>query len=456
MPGNTQRSQEKSTQERHAAGNGHVGLVPRQEAPQKVEETDASQPARNDIQTLEQTAQPEANRPALLLFLKRRRKVLAAVALLVLLALGGGLWSYLASFESTDDAQVDGHLHAVSARISGTVLQVSPEVEDNHYVEAGTVLAEIDPADFQAEFDRAQADYNRLKATASAAESDITVISTGSTGRLDLAHAAVREANDSVASEEASWQAAQARLAQAGANFDRAESDRQRYRHLLEKHEISQSEYDRVATEAATDREGVTAARAELAAARQRVSQAESRLAQRHADVLAAGSAPQQIASSRARAAAAVADADRAKAQLKTAQLNLNYTRIIAPVSGIIGRKSVEAGQRVQPGQQLLTIIPLDDIWITANFKETQLSTMKPGQTVTLRADASSRDYHGRVDSLGGATGSRFSLLPPENASGNYVKVVQRVPVRIVLEPGENADHRLRPGMSVEPKVWLR
>jgi membrane fusion protein, multidrug efflux system len=134
----------------------------------------------------------------------------------------------------------------------------------------------------------------------------------------------------------------------------------------------------------------------------------------------------------------------------------LNYTKIIAPVSGIIGRKSVEAGQRVQPGQQLLTIIPLDDIWITANFKETQLRKMKPGQAVTLNADASGHEYRGHVDSLGGATGSRFALLPPENASGNYVKVVQRVPVRIVLDPGENADHRLRPGMSVEPKVWLR
>ncbi|HXO38967.1 MAG TPA: HlyD family secretion protein, partial [Candidatus Acidoferrum sp.] len=132
------------------------------------------------------------------------------------------------------------------------------------------------------------------------------------------------------------------------------------------------------------------------------------------------------------------------------------YTKIIAPVSGIIGRKTVEAGQRVQPGQQLLTIIPVDDLWITANFKETQLQKMKPGQAVTIRADASGRDYRGHVDSLGGATGSRFSLLPPENATGNYVKVVQRVPVRIVLEPGENDDHRLRPGMSVEPKVKLR
>jgi membrane fusion protein (multidrug efflux system) len=172
--------------------------------------------------------------------------------------------------------------------------------------------------------------------------------------------------------------------------------------------------------------------------------------------LLAAGSAPQQIASSRAKAAAAVSDAGRARAQLTTTQLNLGYTKIIAPVSGIIGRKNVEAGQRVQPGQQLLTIIPVDDLWITANFKETQLRKMKPGQSVTVHSDASGRDYKGHIDAIGGATGSKFSLLPAENATGNYVKVVQRVPVRIVLETGENSDHRLRPGMSVEPKVTLR
>lgn len=451
MVGNPQTSQERS-----AAGNGRVHIAPRLEQREDVFPAEpAPQPAPEIAPRVEETATP-SRRTKFLAALKRGRRVAALVAVIALFAAGAGLWSYLSSYESTDDAQVDGHLHAVSSRISGTIIRVNPAIEDNHYVEAGTVLAEIDPADFQADLDRAQADYNRLKATASAAESDITVISTGSTGRLDLAHAAVHEAIDSVASEEASSQGAQARLAQAEANFERAEADRQRYRRLLEKREISQSEYDRVATEAATDREGIAAARADAAAARQRVSQAQSRLAQRQADLLAAGSAPQQVASSRARAAAAVSDADRAKAQLTTAQLNFSYTRIIALVSGIIGRKNVEAGQRVQPGQQLLTIIPLDDIWITADFKETQLSKMQPGQRVTFRADASPREYHGRVDSLAGATGSRFSLLPPENASGNYVKVVQRVPVRIVLEPGQNADHRLRPGMSVEPKVWLR
>jgi membrane fusion protein, multidrug efflux system len=400
--------------------------------------------------------EPPAPKPSLLTRIKNNRRAALLAALVVLAVLGVSAWSYLASYESTDDAQVDGHLHPVSARISGTIIHVNPAVEDSHYVEAGTVLAEIDPADYAAERDRAQAEYDRLSASAVAAEKDIAVISSGSNGRLELATASVGEAEQSISSDEASLDAAQARLAQAEASFKRAEGDRQRYERLLEKHEISQSEYDRVATEAATDREAVTAATAEKAAAGQRVAQAQSKLAERKADLRAARSAPEQIDSSRAKAAAASAEAVRAKAQLTTAQLNFGYTRIVAPVGGIVGRKTVEAGQRVQPGQQLLTIIPLDDLWITANFKETQLRRMKPAQPVTIHADASGTDYRGHIDSLGGATGSRFSLLPPENATGNYVKVVQRVPVRILLDPSQNADHRLRPGLSVEAKVSLR
>lgn len=405
--------------------------------------------------TLQEVEVP-APRKTLRSILKERKRALLLAGGLALLAIGAASWYYLSSYEATDDAQVDGHLHPVSARINGTIIRVNPDVEDSHYVQAGTVLAEIDPADFQAERDRAQAEYDRLKASSSAAADDVTVTSSGSRGRLDLATASVTEAEESVASEKASLEAAQARLAQADANFNRAEADRGRYERLLAKHEISQSEYDRVATEAATDREAVTAARAEITAAQKRITQAQSRLVERKADLLAAGSAPQQIASSRAKAEAALADANRAKAQLTTAQLNLDYTKIVAPVSGVIGRKTVEAGQRVQPGQQLLTIIPLDDLWITADFKETQLRKMKPGQAVTVNADSSGLEYRGHIDSLGGATGSRFSLLPPENATGNYVKVVQRVPVRIVLDPGENRDHHLRPGMSVEAKVRLR
>ncbi|HXB22786.1 MAG TPA: HlyD family secretion protein [Candidatus Solibacter sp.] len=365
------------------------------------------------------------------------------------------LWMYFSSYEATDDAEVDGHLNPVSARISGTIVQVNPEVLNNHYVSAGTVLAEIDPADFQADRARAQAEYQRLRASAASAHQDITVISSSSTGRLEVARAAVTEASDSVASEKASLEAAQSRVAQAESNYTRTEADRQRYERLLAKREISQSEYQRIATQASTERDAVNAARAEYTVAQKRVAQAESRLLGRQADLLAARSAPEQVASSQARAEAAISEADRARAQLTTAELNLSYTKIVASVSGIVGRKSVEVGQRVQPGQQLLTIIPVDDIWITANFKETQLRKMRPGQQVTVHLDSYDRDYHGQVDALGGATGARFSLLPPENATGNYVKVVQRVPVRIMLDPKENADHLLRPGMSVEAEVKL-
>jgi membrane fusion protein (multidrug efflux system) len=425
-------------------------LVPQEKVPREKEEH-----LEDFIDDFNEPAAPQAKR-SLLGAVKRYRKVLFIAAVVVVLAGSAVSWIYFSSYESTDDAQVDGHLHPISARISGTILRVNPEVEDSHFVQAGTILAELDPADFQAERDRAQAEYERLQAGSIAAEKDITVISSGSYGRLELATAAISEAEDSVASEKAALQAAEARLAGAEANFKRAEADRQRYEKLLARHEISQSEYDRVATEASTDHEAVTAGQADTLAAQKRIAQAQSRMAERKADLLSAGSAPQQIASSRAKAAAAVSEVSRAHAQLTTAQLNLGYTQIIAPVSGIIGRKTVEAGQRVQPGQQLLTIIPVDDLWITANFKETQLKKMKPGQAVTILVDSSGRDYRGHIDSLGGATGSRFSLLPPENATGNYVKVVQRVPVRIVLDPGENNDHRLRPGMSVEPKVQVR
>jgi membrane fusion protein (multidrug efflux system) len=405
---------------------------------------------------LEWEPKPKGDRRRKLVGQIQAHPLLAVLAVTILVIGSASLWLYLSSYEQTDDAQVDGHLHPISARISGTVLSVNPDVQNNHYVQAGTVLAELDPADYSADVDRARADYGRLRATASGAQQEISVISSGSTGRLELAQAQVKEAVESVAAEQAGQQAAEARLTLAEANSTRAEADRHRYESLLAKREISQSEYDRIATEASTGQATVLAARADVAAARLRVEQAGSRLAARRADLLAARSAPQQISSSKDKAAAAGADADRARAQLTTAQLNLGYTKIAAPVSGIIGRKSVEVGQRIQPGQQLMIIIPVEDVWITANFKETQLRKMKPGQAVIIHADSDDREYHGHVDSIGGATGSMFSLLPPENATGNFVKVVQRVPVKILLDPGENPDHRLRPGMSVEPKVRIR
>ena len=386
----------------------------------------------------------------------KQHPVIALIVLFVVAAIVSGAWLYFGSYEATDDAQVDGHLNPISSRISGTVLTVNPDVEDSHYVKAGTVLAEIDPADLQAEVDRARAEYERLRASAVAAQQDVAVISSNSTGRMNVADAAVLEASDSIATEKATLESAQARVVQAEASYTRAEADRQRYEKLLAKREISQSEYDRIATESTTGHAAVNAAHADLNAAQRRVGQAESRLVERKADLFAAHTAPEQIRSSIAKATAAGAEAARARAQLTTAELNLSYTKIVAPVSGVIGRKSIEVGQRIQPGQQLLSIVPVDEVWVTANFKETQLRKMHAGQPVIVHLDSYDRDYHGRIEDLGGATGSRFSLLPPENATGNYVKVVQRVAVRVLLDQGENSDHLLRPGMSVEAEVKLR
>src|ERR1700674_2928942 len=310
----------------------------------------------------------------------KQHPLAAAAVLLIVIAGAVALWFYFSSYETTDDAEVDGHLNPVSARISGTIIRVNPDVLNNHFVTAGTVLAEIDPADFQADVARAQAEHQRLKANAAAAHQDVAVTSSGSSGRLQAAEAAVAEASDSVASEKATVDADQARVAQAQANYTRSEADRQRWENLLAKREVSQTEYARIATQAATDNQALIAARAEYIAAQKRVSQAESRWSERRADLLGARSAPEQVASTQSKASAAVADADRAGAQLTTAELSLSYTKIIAPVSGIVGRKSIEVGQRIQPGQQLLIIIPVDDIWITANFKETQVRKMHPGQ----------------------------------------------------------------------------
>ncbi len=413
-------------------------------------------PHRETAPVVHEELAPKGRFPIMAAAKMKPRLVIVLVALALVALLGTGALWYFSAYEETDDAQIDGHLNPISARINGTIISVNPAVEDEHYVAAGTVLVEIDPADYQAELARARAEYERLQAGAVAAQRDVAVISAGSTGKLNLSEAAVREANDSIASEKAAMDSAQAHLAQAAATYARSEADRQRYERLLAKREISQSEYDRIATEASTGREAINAGRADLAAAQRRVAQAESRLLERQADLLSARSAPEQVKSSMARSAAAASEADRARAQVTTAELNLGYSKIVAPVSGVIGRLNAEVGQRVQPGQQLLTIVPVDDIWVTANFKETQLRKMRPGQPVTIHLDSYDRDYHGQIDAIGGATGSRFSLLPPENATGNYVKVVQRIPVRILIKPGENADHLLRPGMSVEARVKLR
>jgi membrane fusion protein (multidrug efflux system) len=376
------------------------------------------------------------------------------IAVIVLLVVGLFIYRYVTSYESTDDAQVDGHVNSISARISGHVVKLN--VQDNQFVQAGTVLVEIDPADYQVALDRAKADFQDARAKAIAAGVDVPITSVSTTSQLSSTQAEADSARAGIHAARQQSEAAKAQLQQAEANNVKAQNDLGRYRQLVDKQEISQQQYDQAVAAARAGDAAVEAARANADATLQQVSQAQSKLAQAEANWRNANTAPKQMTATRAKAASAEAEVQRKKADLDQAQLNLQYTKIVAPVAGVVSDRTVEVGQNVVPGQELMKVIPLDEIWITVNFKETQLRNIRVGQPVTIEVDANGRKYKGKVDSIAGASGARFSLLPPENATGNYVKVVQRIPVKIVLEPGENKDHQLRPGMSVVPKVWIR
>jgi membrane fusion protein, multidrug efflux system len=381
-------------------------------------------------------------------------RIALVIAVIVLLVVGLFIYRYVTSYESTDDAQVDGHVNSISARISGHVVKLN--VQDNQFVQAGTVLVEIDPTDYQVALDRAKADFEDARALAIAAGVDVPITSVSTSSQLSSAQAETDSARAGIQAARQQSEAAKAQLQQAEANNVKAQNDLGRYRQLVDKQEISQQQYDQAVAAARAGDAAVEAARANADAALQQVSQAQSKLAQAEANWRNANTAPKQMTATRAKAASAEAEVQRKKADLDQAQLNLQYTKIVAPVAGVVSDRTVEVGQNVVPGQELMKIIPLDDIWITANFKETQLRNIRVSQPVTVEVDANGRKYKGKVDSIAGASGARFSLLPPENATGNYVKVVQRIPVKIVLEPGENQDHQLRPGMSVVPKVWIR
>ena len=381
----------------------------------------------------------------------KRWIIVAAVA--VLLVGGIFLWRYLSGFESTDDAQVDVHLYPVSARISGYVQAV--HVEDNQYVQEGATLVEIDPKDYQVAEAKAQANLETAEASARALNIDVPISSVDTNSQLKFTSSDVENAKAAIAASEKQVAAAWARIQEAEAENVKAQDDVQRYHLLLIQDEVPKQTYDHAVAAAQTDTAAVAAAKADEASAEQNVLQARSRLSEAIARDESAQAGPQRVASTRARALSAVADERQKRAELDQAELNLGYTKIFAPVSGEVTKKVV-VGLNVDPGEQLLTVVPLDQIWITANFKETQLKDMRPGQKVKITCDSNGRSYQGHVDSISGATGPLFSLLPPENATGNYVKIVQRVPVKIVLEPGGNRDHQLRPGMNVEAKVYLR
>jgi membrane fusion protein, multidrug efflux system len=384
---------------------------------------------------------------------RRRFIIIGVVAVLVVGALL--FWWHSTYYEDTDDASVDGHLVQISARISGHVAKVL--VDQNQYVDANTLLVEIDPNDYQTAVNQAEANLEAAVANYEATRVNVPVININTGSNLNNASADVQSATASVAQSERELQAAQARVVEAKANYTKAKLDLDRYTPLVQKDIISKQQYDAaVATEAA-DQAGVAEAEASQIAAEDAVRIAHDRVTQAQSSLKYAQTAPQQVAIQKAKADQAAGQVDQAKAQLAQAKLNLSYCEIHAPVAGIITTKSVEVGQNIAQGQALMTLVDLDDVWITANFKETQLRHMQVNQAVTIHVDAYGREFDGKVSQIGGATGSMLSLFPPENATGNYVKVVQRIPVRIDLtKPDEDKDHMLRPGMSVEPKVRVK
>jgi membrane fusion protein (multidrug efflux system) len=384
---------------------------------------------------------------------KSRAPFVVAGVVLVLLVAGIGLWLYFRQYESTDDAQIDGHVHPISSRIAGYVTKVN--VDDNQAVHAGDVLVEIDPADYDVAVAKAEAELADAMASAEAQEINVPVTSINTSSQIRGSEADVESARAGVRGAEQQVGMMRASLAQAEANDVKYQADLERYRQLVEKQEVSRQQYDEALAAARASTAGVAGARAALLAAEQQVQQARQKLTQTQATLESAHTGPRQVAITQSRAHSGAALVQQKRAELDQAKLNRSYCRIVAAADGVVN-KNVEVGLYVQPGQQVLSIVPLDDIWVTANFKETQLRWMRPGQAAEISVDTNGRSYHGHVESIAGASGARYSLLPPENATGNYVKVVQRIPVKIFLEPGQNQDHQLRLGMSVNPRVTVR
>jgi len=397
-----------------------------------------------------------------------RLRLLIPIAAAIVIGVGVWLW-VTAGRESTDDAQTDAHVVPISARVGGTVTGVL--VKDNQTVDLGATLVEVDPRDYQIAVDRARAEAADAEASARAAAASVLVTSTSATsnvatatGGVSQSRAAIEEAERGIDGARGQLEAARSAVRLAQANSTKATRDVERLKGLLAKDEVSQQQYDAAVAAADAQRAAVDAANGGVAAAEAGLRAAESRLMQAHVaesqaqtSLKNAQTAPQQISVIQARAAAAEAHAQQMRAQLAQAELNLEHATVKAPVKGLVSRKTVEPGQIVQAGQPLMAVIPLDEVWVTANFKETQLQDMRPGQRVTVKVDAAGgKQFTGKVDSIAGATGARFALLPPENATGNYVKVVQRVPVKIVLDPGQDPDHLLRPGLSAEPTVYTK
>jgi membrane fusion protein (multidrug efflux system) len=395
-----------------------------------------------------------------------------AVIALLLVAIAAGAsqyFSYAAVRESTDDAQIDGHIYPVGAMVDGTLTEVL--VDNNQFVQAGAVLARIDPRIYQAALDKARGDLAVAVATEKEHRAGVPIVSIDTSAQSGGAEAGVAEQTAKIATAQQEVSAAnerltttQARLREAQANAAKADADLVRMKPLVAKEEISRQQYDAVVAAAATAAAATDSAASQMREAQEGVKVAQARLDQERAHMAevrsrvdATRSGPQQVVAKQAQAESSAADVQVKEALVKQAQIDLDYTTIRAPVSGLVSQRSMEVGQTVGKGQALVAIVPLEDVWVTANFKESQLAKMRPGQPVEIEVDAyGGKKYKGHVDSIAAATGARFSLLPPENATGNFVKVVQRVPVKIVFEKDQDPQHLLRPGLSVTPTVLTK
>jgi membrane fusion protein, multidrug efflux system len=387
---------------------------------------------------------------------KKRRRSFILFFIIAVLVVGALLYYWHSTFyEDTDDAQVNGHIIQISARVQGHVVNVP--VKENQEVTAGTLIAEIDPHDYEVLVAQDEANLEAAEASYEAARVNVPVTNVQSYSSLSSADANVLASSAQVKRAVRQLDQAQAEVAQAEANNTKSQLDLKRYTPLVEKDVISKQQYDQAVATAQANQAAVVSAKANAIAAEEQIAVAKQQTIASQAAQRNARSAPQQVAVQKAKADQAAAQVEQARAQLNQAKLNLSYTKIVAPVDGIITTKNVEVGQNVSVGQNLVTLVSLHDLWVTANFKETQLHLMRPNQTVKIHVDMNGRDYDGVVTQIGGATGSMLSLFPPENATGNYVKVVQRVPVRIDFsKPEEDKDHILRPGLSVEPTVRVK
>jgi membrane fusion protein (multidrug efflux system) len=385
---------------------------------------------------------------------KRRRILLGVGVGIVLLIAVVGWWLYSRTYESTDDAQVDGHLNSIASRVAGTVKAVY--VENDQPVKAGEPLVDLDPSDYEVQVAQARAIYEQAVAQTAAQNPNVPITVTANRTAVDVDDAGVINGDAAVVSAQRDYDSNVAKLRQAEANNRKSQLDLARYKGLVDKDEIAKSEYDQYVANSGSGEAAVEAAQFVADSSAKIVDERKAQLREQQSKLSQdEANSPRNVAIQKANVASRNADVDSAKAQLDTALLNLSYCHIVSPVDGIASQRSAEIGGRISVGQQLIVVVQTNNVWTTANFKETQLRKMRVGQRVTIEVDSLDESFEGAVENMPAATGDRSSLFPPENATGNYVKIVQRLPVRIRFNSNQRDLDRLRPGMSVDPKVHL-